>query len=127
VYINAAYALSQLAACSLREDKYGNVQRDVPTIIRTFTIVIKKLEMFRDEFPTHWTDLGKDRQCPEASELLAALKDGLGALVTAFSAYSSDLRLSRQDMRWAREAAEKKEETVVQQREEKQPAMQQVS
>ncbi|GAP88666.1 putative nucleoporin protein Ndc1-Nup [Rosellinia necatrix] len=106
VYINAAYALSHLAVCSLTEDKYGNVQRDVPTIIRTFTTVIKKLEAFQDELPTHWTDLGQNRQCPPAAAVLAALKDGLGALLEAFGEYSSDLRLSRTDMRLAREAAQ---------------------
>ncbi|KAI8634517.1 nucleoporin protein Ndc1-Nup [Xylariaceae sp. FL1651] len=127
VYSNAAYALSQLAVCSLSEDTYGNVQRDVPTIIRTFTVVIKKLEKFRDEFPTHWTDLSNNRQCPEMAELLTALKDGLNALVTAFGPYSSDLRLSRADMRLAREAAEKKEEAVVKPKEEERPGMQQVS
>ncbi|CAJ2512127.1 Uu.00g077520.m01.CDS01 [Anthostomella pinea] len=109
MYANAAYALSQLAVCSLAEDKYGNVQRDVPAIVRTFTIVIKKLEKFQDDFPFHWTDLEQERECPEASELLAALKDGLGELITAFGPYSSDLRLSRADMRLAKEAAEKKD------------------
>lgn len=106
VYINSAYALSHLAVCSLTEDKYGNVHRDVATIIRTFTVVIKKLETFRDEFPTHWTDISQRRQCPEVTEVLTALKGGLGALVEAFSVYSTDLRLSRADMRLAREAAE---------------------
>ncbi|KAI1745238.1 nucleoporin protein Ndc1-Nup, partial [Xylaria scruposa] len=105
VYINAAYALSRLAVCSLTEDRYGNVQRDVPTIIRTFTTVIKKLEAFRNGFPTHWTDLSQSRQCPEVTEVLTALKVGLDSLVTAFAQYSNDLRLSRTDMRLAREAA----------------------
>ncbi|KAI3329492.1 nucleoporin protein Ndc1-Nup [Ustulina deusta] len=119
VYINAGYALSRLAVNSLAEDKYGNVQRDVPTIIRTFTTVIRKLETFRDGFPAHWTDLGQDRQCPEVSEVLTSLKDGLGALVTAFGPYSGDLRLSRADMRLAREAAQRPQE-------ERQPEMQQL-
>ncbi|KAI0859861.1 nucleoporin protein Ndc1-Nup [Xylaria cubensis] len=105
VYINAAYSLSRLAVCSLTEDRYGNVQRDVPSIIRTFTVVIRKLEAFRDGFPTHWTDLSQSRECPEVTEVLTALKVGLGSLVTAFAQYSNDLRLSRADMRLAREAA----------------------
>ncbi|KAI0436314.1 nucleoporin protein Ndc1-Nup [Xylaria telfairii] len=105
VYINAAYALSRLAVSSLTEDRYGNVQRDVASIIRTFTTVIRRLETFRDEFPTHWTDLSQARQCPKVTEVLTALKVGLGALVTAFGQYSADLRLSRADMRLAQEAA----------------------
>ncbi|KAK5634208.1 hypothetical protein RRF57_009922 [Xylaria bambusicola] len=118
VYINAAYALSRLAVHSLTEDRYGNVQRDVPTIIRTFTTVIRKLETFRDGFPTHWTDLSQNRQCPEVSEVLNALKDGLAALVEAFGPYSGDLRLSRADMRLAREASQRPQE-------QRQPEMQQ--
>ncbi|KAI2779235.1 nucleoporin protein Ndc1-Nup [Daldinia loculata] len=113
IYVNAAYALSKLAVSSLTEDQYGNVQRDVPTIIRTFTAVIKKLERFRDGFPMHWTDLRKNRVCPEVDELLEALKDGLSELITAFGQYSSDLRLTRADMRLAREAAEKKQVEAV--------------
>ncbi|RWA09658.1 hypothetical protein EKO27_g5454 [Xylaria grammica] len=105
VYINAAYALSRLAAHSLVEDKYGNVQRDVPAIIRTFTAVINRLEAFRDGFPAHWTDLSLSRRCQEVSEVLVALKDGLNVLLTEFGPYSGDLRLSRADMRLAREAA----------------------
>ncbi|KAI1084529.1 nucleoporin protein Ndc1-Nup [Whalleya microplaca] len=107
IYVNAAYALSQLAVCSLTEDRYGNVQRDVPAIIRTFTVVIKKLERFRDGFPMHWTDLARERLCPEVEKLLDALKDGLNDLITAFGPYATDLRLTRADMRLAREAAVK--------------------
>ncbi|KAI0967928.1 nucleoporin protein Ndc1-Nup [Xylaria arbuscula] len=105
VYINAAYALSQLAVHSLTEDRYGNVQRDVPAMIRTFTTVIRRLEALRDGFPVHWTDLSRSGECPEVTEVLVALKDGLGALVEAFGPYRADLRLSRADLRLAGEAA----------------------
>ncbi|KAI0198807.1 nucleoporin protein Ndc1-Nup [Astrocystis sublimbata] len=109
VYINAAYALSRLAVCSLAEDKYGNVQRDVASIIRTFTLVIRRLESFKDGFPSHWTDLKMGRDAPDVDEVLGALKVGLGALVEQFAPYATDLRLSRADMRLAREAAVVKE------------------
>lgn len=107
VPINAAFILSQFAVSSLVEDKYGNVQRDVATIIRTFTVLIKKLESFSENFPVHWTDLSGKRVCPEVDALLDALKEGLGRLATSFAPYATDLRLSRADMRLAREAAEK--------------------
>lgn len=106
VYVNAAFILSELAVCSLTEDPFGNVQRDVPTIIRTFTVVIKKLEQFRDELPGHWTDMTQDKTCKELQDLLLPLKEGLGRLIEAFGTYSADLRLSRADMRLAREAAQ---------------------
>ena len=107
VYANAAFALSQLAVSSLTEDKYGNVQRDVPELIRTFTIVIKKLERFRDKLPEHWTDVEHDRRSGDFDQLLDAFKTALGRLLEAFGPYSTDLRLSRADMRLAREAAVK--------------------
>ncbi|KAI0180715.1 nucleoporin protein Ndc1-Nup [Hypoxylon sp. FL1284] len=109
LYVNAAYVLSKLAVSSLNEDRFGSVQRDVPTLIRTFTVLIKKLEKFHDALPMHWTDLNKSRECAEVDELLDALKDGLGELIAAFGEYSFDLRLTRADMRLAREAAEKKQ------------------
>ncbi|KAI1337387.1 nucleoporin protein Ndc1-Nup [Xylariaceae sp. FL0016] len=128
VYVNAAYALSQFAVRSLSEDKYGNVQRDVPAVIRTFTIVIKKLEKFQSELPTHWTDVDKKRECPEVTALVDAFKDGLGELVTEFGPYSSDLRLTRADMRLAREAAATNDREEVQVQEGvRQAEMQQVS
>ncbi|KAK7755622.1 hypothetical protein SLS62_002231 [Diatrype stigma] len=105
LYVNAAFILSELAVCSLTEDQFGNVQRDVPTIIRTFTSVIRKLEQFRDELPGHWTDMAQDKTCEELHDLLLSLKVGLGRLIEAFGTYSADLRLSRADMRLAREAA----------------------
>ncbi|KAI0008940.1 nucleoporin protein Ndc1-Nup [Xylariaceae sp. FL0662B] len=132
IYTNAAYALSKLAVCSLAEDQYGNVQRDVPAIIRSFTVVIKKLERFRDEFPMHWTDLARNRACPEVEELLDALKDGLNELIAAFGPYATDLRLTRADMRLAREAVEKTRQAAGQEHEaprgpaERQPEMQEM-
>ncbi|KAK8087470.1 hypothetical protein PG994_002444 [Apiospora phragmitis] len=107
IYVNAAFALSQLAVSSLSEDNYGNVHRDVPAIIRTLTTVIKKLEIFRDNLVIHWTDLEGSRQCGPVEELLDAFKEALDRVVSAFEVYSTDLRLSRTDLRLAKEAAKK--------------------
>lgn len=105
LYVNAINALSQLAIQSLKEDKYGNVQRDVATIIRTFTNVTCKLESFKQGFPVHWTDVEKKRECPEVEAILQALRDGLTNLIEAFGPYARDLRLSLTDMRLAKETA----------------------
>lgn len=105
LYINAAVSLSLLSAHSLTEDKFGNVQRDIPSIIRTFTSVVKKLEGFKAAFPMHWTDVTSARQSPGIDEILDVLKDGLGQLISEFGPYSRELRLSMTDMRLAREAA----------------------
>jgi nucleoporin NDC1 len=105
LYVNAAVAISQLAVNSLREDKYGHVQRDVAAIIRGLTGVVKKLEGFRAGLATHWTDVEGGRECPEVDEVLVALRDALGRLMEAFGPYARDLRLSLTDVRLAREAA----------------------
>ncbi|KAK3344172.1 nucleoporin protein Ndc1-Nup [Lasiosphaeria hispida] len=105
LYINATYALSQLAAHSLTEDKYGNVQRDIATTIRSLTAVTKKLDAFITTLSTHWTDVEGKKESGEVRTILDALKESLGLLVREFSPYARDLRLSMTDMRLAREAA----------------------
>lgn len=103
--INAISALTRLAVFSLAEDSYGNVQRDVSTIIRTFTVVITKLEKFKADFPVHWTDFEGSRECAEVDAVLGTLREGLKQLVASFGPYARDLRLTFADMRQAREAA----------------------
>ncbi|KAK3315377.1 nucleoporin protein Ndc1-Nup [Apodospora peruviana] len=103
--INATTALGQLATHSLTEDKFGNVQRDVATIIRTLTAVTKKLETFKKTVYAHWTDVSSTQECPKVDSVLAAMKHTLGELVDEFGPYARDLRLSMTDMRLAREAA----------------------
>ncbi|KAF4978506.1 hypothetical protein FZEAL_5126 [Fusarium zealandicum] len=103
--INAVHVLCQLSVHSLVEDKFGNVHRDVPSIIRTLTSVIKKLEAFRLLYPIHWTDTKKNRVSPEVEKVMTALKEGLELVVDKFEPYSSDLRLTLSDIRLAKEAA----------------------
>ena len=105
LYINAVVALSLLARHSLTEDKYGNVQRDVASIIRTFTTATKKLETFKSKFPAHWTDVAGSKETPEVDAVLEALKQALGQLIEDFGPYARDLRLTLTDVRLAREAA----------------------
>jgi hypothetical protein len=105
VIVDAIDALTRFAVCSLKEDKYGNVQRDVKLIIRTFTNTITKLEDFKKSVGVHWTDIEKKQDSPETDTILVALKGGLNELVEAFGDYSEDLRLSQSEMRMAREAA----------------------
>ena len=104
IIVDAIDALTRLAVCSLTEDKYGNVQRDVKLIIRTLTSTVNSLEAFEKNLGFHWTDVQKIRESPEVDTILAALKGGLNELVDAFGNYSDDLRLSQSEMRMAREA-----------------------
>lgn len=105
IIVDAIDSLTRLAVCSLKEDPYGNVQRDIPTIIRTFTAIVMRLEGFKNSLGVHWTDVEKKQQSPEVDTILAALKGGLNELLDTFGDYSADLRLSPKDMREAREAA----------------------
>ena len=105
IIVDAIDSLTRFAVCSLEEDKYGNVQRDVKLIIQTFTASVTKLEAFRHGLPLHWTDVEKKGDSPEIDTILAALKGGLAELIGAFGDYSDDLRLSQSEMRLAREAA----------------------
>lgn len=105
LHVNAITVLGQLACRSLTEDRFGNVQRDVAQVIRTFTTVIGKLDAFVKAFPMHWTDVEARRESPEADEILDAMRCALREMVAEFGPYSDDLRLSLRDMRLAREAA----------------------
>ncbi|KAF2166978.1 hypothetical protein M409DRAFT_66487 [Zasmidium cellare ATCC 36951] len=55
--IHAIKSLSRLAVCSLKEDDYGSVQRDVARIIRTLTETIQLIENFVGTVEPHWTDV----------------------------------------------------------------------
>jgi nucleoporin NDC1 len=104
LHANAATALCQLAVHSLAEDLYGNVHRDVPSIIRTLASIIKKVEGLKAQFPLHWTDVRGLKECPEVDEVVEALKTGLEQVISKFEPYSTDLRLTPTDLRIAKEA-----------------------
>ncbi|KHN99218.1 nuclear envelope protein [Metarhizium album ARSEF 1941] len=104
LYANAAQALCLLAVHSLAEDVFGNVHRDVPSIIRTLTAVIRKVEGLVQRIPLHWTDASGTNESPEVDQILDALRGGLEQVVTKFEPYSNDLRLSLGDVRLAKEA-----------------------
>ncbi|KAJ2893557.1 uncharacterized protein MKZ38_008450 [Zalerion maritima] len=104
LYVNAVNVLTKLSVNSLAEDQYGHVQRDVASIIRTFTTTLNKLEAFATAFPTHWLDGNAERECRQVNELVGALRLGLRELLDAFGEFAEDLRLSRADMRQAMDA-----------------------
>ncbi|KAH8175483.1 nucleoporin protein ndc1-Nup domain-containing protein [Sarocladium implicatum] len=109
LYCNATRALCSLAVHSLGEDQYGNVHRDVPSIIRTLTATIRKIEALKARFPLHWTDSKGIEDCPDVDLVLDTLREGLSLVVTAFEPFSTDLRLTLGDLRHAKEAAIKPE------------------
>ena len=105
IIVDAIDSLTRFAVLSLTEDQYGNVQKDVKSIILTFTAAIVKLESFRAQIGIHWTDVEPNKECPEVDNILAALRGALNALIDAFGEYASDLKITRADLRKAKEAA----------------------
>jgi nucleoporin NDC1 len=105
LYVNAVRALTQLAVHSLGEDQYGSVHRDVPSVIRTLTLVIRKVEDLKQRVPVHWTDAGYPKESTDVEQVLRAMRTGLGEVVASFEPYSQDLRLTPGDLRLAKEAA----------------------
>ncbi|KAK0674736.1 putative nuclear envelope protein ndc1 [Cercophora samala] len=105
LYANAAFALSGLAARSLQEDKYGNVQRDVAGLVRALTGLVRKIEGFRQEVVVSWTDVERRRESKEADEILEGLRWSLRGVLEGFGDYARDVGLSVGDLRLAREAA----------------------
>ncbi|KOS21836.1 Nuclear envelope protein ndc1 [Escovopsis weberi] len=111
LHANAVVALCQFAIHSLAEDLYGNVHRDVPSIIRTLTSIITKVDELRAAFPLHWTDTKGVKESPEIDQLIDIMREGLEQVLAKFEPYATDLRLSRTDIRLAKEAiARRKEE-----------------
>jgi nucleoporin NDC1 len=105
IIVDAIDSLTGLAICSLKEDKFGNVQRDVKTIIQTFTVTILRIEGFKKSIGFHWTDIEKKQQSEAVETILAALKGGLKDLIDEFGGFSQDLKLSQSELRTAREAS----------------------
>lgn len=106
--IDAIGALTKLATCSLKEDKFGKVFQDVANIIRTFTSTADVLENFIQTMPFHWTDVeAKREQIPEVDMILTALREGLRDLVNEFGEFKDELGLSMGEMRKAKEVVAK--------------------
>lgn len=112
--IHAIRALTALTLASLREDDYGQAAKDVPTIIRTFSIAITGIQSFIAWLQPHWTDVefNGNRQVSEVDAVLVELKSGLEKLLLAFGEYASSLGMSKKEIREARESLGKGVEMV---------------
>ena len=120
VLCDAAAALSKLTVCSLKEDKYGRVHRDVAYIIRTFSATISIIEWLVEQLPVDWTDVEmRDKLSRVAPDALAAtkstnmpnggkavlmtLQDGLREVLNEFGEFQDELGLSSKEWREAKE------------------------
>lgn len=105
IIVDSIDTITRFSVCSLKEDTYGNVQRDLKRIILAYTTTIINIENLRSNLPLHWTDVQGVKGSPEAEVLLAALRGGLQELLDAFEKFSTELRLSRAEVKQARSAA----------------------
>ena len=106
--LDSIHTLSALAKASITEDRYGNVAKDVPLLIRAYVSTIASIEGFVKSLPVHWTDVEfeeKDRKVEEVEMIIQALKEGLKDVVEAFGMYASELGLGREELATARMVA----------------------
>lgn len=104
---HAIQSLTKLSACSLKEDSLGQVQKDIPNVIRLLVSTIQSVQSLVQTLPPHWTDVEFDaqrsRQVKEVEELLDVLKGGLQEVLISFGEYAEALNLSRAELRVAKE------------------------
>ena len=104
--VHASKALSTLCACSLKEDDFGQVAKDVALIMRTYVETITAVESFVRGLEKHWSDVffaAGDREVKEARAVVAALKMGLEEVVLVFGEYAGAVGVSMKELREARE------------------------
>lgn len=112
ILINAVRALSSLAIHSLKEDSFGQVQKDVAEIVRLFMQTIQNIETLSLRLPPHWTDVGENTRSNRVDSFVKILKQCLGDMIMVFGEYATDLGLSRSEHRLAKELANVKQEMV---------------
>ena len=108
ITVDSITALSTLACSSVTEDNYGNVNKDVSTLIRTFVSTISALENFLQQTPPHWTDVQfqeQDRKVEEVEMVLGVLKGGVRQMVRTFGVYAEELKIGEGELRVARRVA----------------------
>jgi nucleoporin NDC1 len=109
--IHATLVLQKLSVLSLIEDDFGQVQKDIPAIIRTFTAVIQKVETFLRSSAPHWTDVEfmeeRDRHVAEVDEVLNVIKAALEEILLKFGEYADALEITKKELREAREASQR--------------------
>ncbi|ORY10848.1 nucleoporin protein Ndc1-Nup [Clohesyomyces aquaticus] len=103
--MNAITALTNLTVASLREDEYGQFKDKVPEIIRQFSEVITKIEVYMQGLEVHWTDVdclakpeAQRKKIPEVDAVLDSLKEGLERILRAFNEYLGNMGMSRQEI-----------------------------
>ncbi|KAF3924294.1 hypothetical protein ABW21_db0206787 [Orbilia brochopaga] len=118
--IDAITILVGFVCASLREDIYGMVQKDLPSLLEELVKIAAVLEGYVSKPPLHWTDIHaktllekrtpsvNEELFPEAVALLKAVNSGLQKIGDAFDPYLGKLNLStdvRRKIRSVREVS----------------------
>jgi nucleoporin NDC1 len=99
VIINAVDALTALLLASLKEDKYGEVSKSVPTVIRAFASTISAVEVFLSGTDRHWSDIDAKKWAVDVEVLLQALRQGLEGIFGGFGEYLEGLGMGADEVR----------------------------
>jgi nucleoporin NDC1 len=102
VTVSAIDALTQLLVQSLKEDKYAQVSKSVPTIIRAYAEAIHATELFLKDMVPHWSDVKfqkpKRGKVEDVNVLLEALREGLEDIFGAFGEYLEGMGMGAQEI-----------------------------
>ncbi|KAK0938255.1 hypothetical protein LTR29_010130 [Friedmanniomyces endolithicus] len=114
--VHASKSLTALAVVSLKEDNFGQAQRDIVSIIRVYTSSVMSIRNFIAGLPAHWTDVyfedgqrevsrnaNGSGELDEVQVVLEVLREGLEELMLAFGEYVEGLGLSKAEIRTVRE------------------------
>ncbi|KAK0924810.1 hypothetical protein LTR91_008111 [Friedmanniomyces endolithicus] len=114
--VHASKSLTALAVISLKEDSFGQAQRDIASIIRVYTSSVLSIRNFIAGLPAHWTDVcfedgqrevsttaNGNGELDEVRVVLEVLREGLEELMLAFGEYVEGLGLSKAEIRTVRE------------------------
>lgn len=110
VLVDAIEAVTVLASHSLKEDTYGKVQQDVPSIVRALTGSINQLELLQQSLQPHWTDVEADQRdrahdLSDVVFLLHHLRASLTQIINDFGRYAHNVGIGAKELRAAKRAA----------------------
>jgi len=104
--------LSNLAVFSITEDQIGRFHNTVPSIIRTFTAAINKIDAYMSSLQVHWSDketLAKPeaarKKVPEVDQVRECLQQGLQNILAGFEKYLGGMGMSLLEISDAKKAA----------------------
>lgn len=114
IIVDAVLSLSKLVTESLREDPYGQVAKDVRSIVTSMMRALKDVRGFMLEgLQPHWTDVGfreSERQTVEEVNYVEdALREGLTSVLGAFGEYAAGVGLSEGELQEAKRLVAVKE------------------